>query len=414
MLLSPLYMQAQNVSQKFNDSLRIYRSPMYWDAQLQKFCSESRRRHTWPWYFVNFGLIGCFAIPCLIYFFLNRLFNRELLTMEELMVGGFQLCVLFGLLCSAVIRVQHGSDFISFLNGIIMFERKLSLKYSRKGVIPPQKFSKARIGSLPMWLENGELDIIGIFALFLVLSFCSIPWVIPWIGLWFRFDFMALAFPYFFHPSLSLSQKIPFHVTRVLITNWIIMEGANTYRLLGLSGPLIYEGILSCHVFFLSQPVGVTVLRELRQLLLYFSVIRDLLASMSVTQLGTLYAFLLDSFTIAIAMSHITPWYIRLFNGLIEFIIVTALVIVLNLITAIDVKSSELHEKWKYSSRFMSTPSFHKRMLLKTTKSMKPISIPNGSLGTISRAMKADFFYSLSINSTNCVLGARQVIKRRF
>lgn len=409
MLLSPLYIQALSLNQWVTDTLFLYRQPPSWDPKSQQFCLETRRRHTLPYLLVNFGFLGLIWIPCLLSYFHQALYHPELVSAMEVMIIFCQLVLLVMVLCTAVAYQNHGTEQVGSLNEICLLEETLSEKYANR---PRRVRGHPRQKVAPWWRNimsqirqpNGELDIFAIIAIWLIVTETALPPFLSLLGMWMEQDGIFLRFHHLL-PQLTLSEKVIFHLARAIVIITAVVEGCCCFRTLGVNSLVGVRGMFVCHTLLISQPISETAVGELRQLYVLFAMVKNMAAFLFSVYMGMLYLLLVAGVAMAVAQLGVMPWLLYL--SIIQVGIISAcfVVVLWFLVVGTDEQSSELHDSWKYScSQLRNSTELQRKILYRLLKSIQPIRIPYGSLGTFTKATRTDCFSSIMEHAINAIL----------
>lgn len=414
MLLTPLYIEAQNLNQWITDFINLYRSNIYWDINRYRFAEETRMRHIFPWLFVNFIIAGC-AIPFCMTFLLRSLRSQASKHTAALqwLSASDQIILGTGLVLANLVCLRWSAEMVSSLNTMISLEARLYRKYSGHGVyfIKPKSISlKAVIKNYgktlgEIRLPDGELDMAGILAHLTVISVVIIAPLIPWTLMWLNLDFMILPFKQIVF-GLTFCEKVTFHVCRILIVMLAFAEVSYCCRTFPVNVIVIFRGLQKCQVLLLRQPIGEAVLAELRQLCILFAVIRDWLAFLLFNGLAMMYLCLVICTTVILVNTLAVPWHLYIFFVIGWLLAVSWTVTVLSLVVSVYSDSSKLKKAWMHS--YSTQVNLVKNKLLyKTMKSFKPIGIPLGSLGTLTRETRTYYFHTGIVNTINTIIALK-------
>lgn len=417
MLLTPLYVQAQNLNQWVTDSLYFYRNSIYWDKHSHQFGKETRKRHILPWLFVNFFIIGVCLIPFCMAFLFNSLLTRASKPASALqwLFAADQITIGTGIALTAVAYLRWTAEMVSSMNTIILLEGRLSRKYSRyckKFYTTKRKPNSAQfthnhdkaLGEEGQ-LVGKEVDVAGILANFIVISITVMGPFIPWTLMWLDLDFMILPFRHLV-PNLNFSERIIFHGLRIITVSLAITEACLCCRTFPVNVLVIFRGLQKCQILFLSQPIGEAVLKELGQLCVLFAVIRDWLAFLLFTYLTLIYFCMVICTVVILTNAVAVPWdlYVIVVLGWIMAMSWTSTLMFL--VVSVDSDSKKLNNAWMYSCSTQLN-STRRRLLYKTMKSFKPIGIPFGSLGTFTRVTRTYYFHTFMVNSINAIIALK-------
>lgn len=400
MLLTPLLVQTQSWNQQFTDSrFSLHRSVIFWDVKSLQFTRETGKRHNFLWWFGNFVGIGGCALPCFTILLLQSLHNPSAVTVVDSLIGAVQCCVLLTIMLVARACISLASDTVAFFKIIVSLEANFC-KYSKKPTTHKNNFLMA----------NGKVDVFGMISIWIVVAGGIMQIVVPCAFMWQELDFVIL--PLKLNQRLGFELpffgKVMFHVIRVLFVLSTFTEIFLFIRTYTTYGILIFRGIELCHSLLLSQPVNMVMIMEHCRLRIAVSVIRDFIAVLLAVVLAGLYAYLILSSTVVLTMGDVMTWYLYDFFFLSECLTICVVGVVLGLAVSVDRMSAKLLTKWKRSScRFKFFPR-QMRLLRRKVRSVKPIGIPYGSLGTFTAATRTDYFYSLTLNSINAALAVRE------
>lgn len=441
MLLTPLYIQAQNLNQKVSKYLCLHRFIIYWDTDSHQFLTETRQRHLFLWRLGNFGVIGGCAIPCSLVYLLLAINNPKPISPLKFLVAGIQLCLALAVVVTCSTYAHYSSEKVSFLNKIVTFEATLRRKYFRCNnplktyqQRPLSHVSIEKIGSLAekiskkyfmyskrlckqsqkilptpftkqtfsgIWLANGEIDVVGILAYFLTIAFTIIPTVMPCVAIFLEVDFAILPFKQLISET-HIILKISFYAARITLVVWFFVELCQCYRNFTIGELLVFRGLSLCHTLFRSQPIGALVLGDLRQLYVLFAVIWDMTATLFFTTLALFYVTLVI-FTILLVTVPV-PWQLNIFFILGWLMTAFGIEIILSLVVSLDLISSDLQKTWLYSCTQVKATRATMQLLYRLVKSVKPMGIPYGSLGTFQKATRTSYFVSVAFNSISAIL----------
>lgn len=409
MLLTPLYLQALTWSQWVTDSIFRYRSFVYWDKGLIRFVRESRPRHNIPFLLSNYGLIGSFIIPGLITFFLQSLRHPEQASIIQLISAGTQLFISIEALVTAVAYLKWGSEWLDFLQKIIIFEFSTWKKYA---VSSPKARQKNRGMFRQIRLPNGEVDWIGLVAISLVPACAVIPFFLPSIAMWLELDTVFLISQHLIVvPDLSSHGSIIYYLCRLIVCTWHTIELCNCVRVLALCAILSFKAIHSCHSFLMVQTLSDEVLKELTQLRIITTDVLDFTAFLFSIHLSCMYCIVIMCTTLAVTTVNLIPWHFYAFVVLIGSINLAIVVIVLFLVVSVDRSSLDLQSRWMQSCGDLTISVYSRRLFYKTLISIQPIRVPYGTLGSFTGTTRTDFLHSLATNSINSIVTLRESIR---
>lgn len=388
MLLTPLFIRAQNYNQKITDTLCLHRTLLYWDKNSHKFKCETRKRHLYPWFLGNFGIMGSCGIPCLLAYFFQGLHDHQRFSIIEGMAASLQVFCAFAFIMLAIVTYESISELTSFLNEVVIFEEMLHNKY---------------------FTDQGDCgpDTLGILANIIVVNFTMMLFFATGIFIMLDIDFVILPFNQIY-PELSFPLKVAFQVIRVIMVQWALMVAFHwdcTYSMIAL---LSFRAVQACHALLLSQPVSEVLLRELRQFHVLFTVVRDLFAVQFFTVLVLIYGVVVVCTCMVVTFYASVSLVLSVFVCLLWLICVFFTVLLLSMCVSVDSMSSELHASWIHSCGQLKSNRFQMKLIYRVLKSIKPIGIPYGTLGTFTRGTRTDYIYSIKNDSITAILAFRE------
>lgn len=402
MLLTSLHTRALNLSQWATDSIFLIRPLIIWDQNAFKFVPESRKRHIWPWLFINYVVIAGIASPGCCIFLYQSLTNSKVGSPLYTIITLVGLCFCVAAPITVLTYRRWGYDLILFLNKIIDYEFILWRMYSTE---PSQLIiwikNRQRRKFSALQLPNGEIDILGILAYLLTPALSFIPAVLPWGILWLEVDIPYIMLQRALVPYLNYYFVLS---CRVIICVWSVAEICTCFRTLALIAIMGFRGMHSCHLLLISQPISEFVIMKLRQLEVLFAVIRDWCSFTFSAYLGMIFILLITVVTGAFTTFSVLAWYVYIVGDLIAIITAALVSIILFLVVSIDLASGQLHQIWKRSLTQVTMQPLTRRLLLRKLKSIQPIRIPYGTLGAFKKATRTDFFSSLTIHTLNSIL----------
>lgn len=440
MLLTPLYIQAQNRNQRLTDIICPCRSLIYWESNSQQLKLETRKRHTVPWQLINFCLVGGYSIPCMVIFLIQAFQDGDQVSALESLLACLQLSIWVTIFCTAVSYMKWSSEVVSFFNTLVSFETWLSRRYSitfskgltlrqawlkvsfinKLGRVSKIQFNKFRISlSTAEVFENkklfqeirlpdGKLDILGILANFLIFAFALMPPTLPWIMMWLELDFAILPVKGILSHQ-AFQVRVAFHVIRIVAVVSVVSEGCQCLRSFGIYSLLLFRGLQSCQTLLMSHSIGEVVLGEARRLNVLFAVIRKWIAWLLFVYLAYIYFAMVIATTVLIVFPEEVPILLYTFFALAWIIGASFGSILSSLVVSVDATSSKLRKNWQYSCSQLQKPS-RLKLLHKILRSLQPIAIPCGSLGTFTRGTRTEYFYSVTMNSISAILAFRETL----
>lgn len=408
MLLSSLQTMALNWSQFLTDFVYKYGPPLSWDPVTQTFRLESRPRRVYCWLFINYGIVGALQFLGSGIFFANVLSTLHLAyesTLKIVFAIGITAMSTATLFTCISYRLWF-QELYEFYNKILIFEFSLWIRYSSG---PTRVLATVTNSRLKTWrlrmesirLPTGELDLLGVFSIFLVVGFSIIPPFLPWIGIWMNVDIPFATI----QRLLDTYEELKLFAVsfRVACTCLLTAEICNCFRFLSAIAILGFRSLESCQSLLLTQSIGDAVLGELNQFRILFSFVRNWMAFLFCTFLALVFVLLMACVTGLVIMVNTAPWYLQFFIALIALITASIITIILYLVISIDQKSSALYQSWMLSLS-QHPCNLKRRQLYKILKSIQPVRIPYGTLGTFKKATRTDFFSSLIVHSLNCIL----------
>lgn len=403
MPLSPLYLHALTWSQWVTDNVFYYRTLFYWDKTSFKFIQERRPRHNWPWLFINFGLCAGLAFPSVVFFFLRALFQPTTASLLNVLAGLMQSTVGIILLGTSVGYLLYASQIVSCCNQTLVLESYLFSKY----FIPPQLVARRSRSSI-FRLANGQFDILGAASIFLVIGFTIIAIILPCIILWLKLDVIALAHRHIFEKTPNYPDyvfTILFHGVRVLVEVLACVEVCNCFRTLVLTTFLGTTCLHSALSLLSSHSVNEVILIEFCQIRAIFEMVRDFVAFLVPVCLGMMYIHLIVCMTTILTAFSALPWHFSCLVLFIGIITVSIVIIIFYIAVGVDQAGLKLNKAWVYSCSELGASK--RKFLCRKVKSLRPLRIPYGSLGTFNKATRTDYFSSLFENSINVILAIR-------
>lgn len=417
MILTPLYERALILNQWVTDSLYLYRTPLYWNKSSRCFCRELRIYHSVPWFITNFGLIGGLWLPSSIIFLYQAFIHPKFASLIEVLVAILHVILAAEALYANVGYMFHVSDFISCLNEAVKFEEILSRQYQTRLKYKVQEDNAylRQFGMLTntesVWsrtirdihLPNGNLDYIGMVAVYLDIAYAVIPLVFPIMTVWLDFDTPYLAFQNTFL-QLSFKWQVTAKMIRFFLLLICTMECCSCFSTLGLAMLLGVRSVLSVLSLLLDQPVSEFTISQLTHLSTIFAIPSQFVAGIFSFFLGTMYLLLVLSFAFGISSARDIPWNLHFFLVLLYLITVCIMVTLVYFVVEVDLGSSALQRCWLWSCAQQNASSYSRRLLYRLVRSRKPIKIPYGSLGYFKRETRTDYMSSISEKTLNVII----------
>lgn len=339
-------------------------------------------------------------VPCLIIYFLEALHSPPgTIPVLDLVVACAQLVLSLTIITLATDTVKWTSELVAFFNQIVLLEAVLSKKYS----IPTRR------SQTKLFVANEKPDIFGILANCIVV-FCGPLQVVGFIGiLWLDVDFAFLPVKLnsVLFSELPVFAKTLFHGLRMILSWTQLMEIFGMARTYSIYAVLLFRGLYLCQTLLASQAVSETRVKELRQLCIVFAILRYFTAVAIAALLCMVYPTIILCNTVILTLNNIMPWYLYTFFLLCWILLTSIAVIVLGLVVAVDQMSCKLREQWKYSCTFLKGNLFRMKYVSRLVRSLKPIGIPYGTLGTFTSTTRTDFFNSIFENSINATLALK-------
>lgn len=439
MLLTPLYLLAASLSETVTDKLYRYQTLMYWDRNSHKFVRESRRRHNWCWFFMNFVILGIICIPCCVTFLLQSQSSHISIWIFEVLCVSTHLVLYLMTVCAAVAFLTYTPEGILFLNSVVIFEERLqkgceenlrmasmlrrhhisaptyhqgkSMKRCQTRVAKilrlVEKCHSTKLLTKTMWVlaylcpSNGDVDWIGILAILVVVIPTIFPLFFSLIVVWLDMDPVFLAFRQVLHKG-DLSFVKTFHWIRIVGYALGTVEVCSSFRMQGICFLLAVKGLSNCQSYLVSWSIGENALRNSRQLIILFALIRGLCAYTALVYLSMIFLFSVMCLATIITSKTLLKWYLYYSVVVITICTIIALLVGFSLVVSIDNASKALQYNW-LKSCVQVTSRNSRNHFRKMVRSTRPLRIPYGSLGTFTEATRTDYFNSIGVNTFNLI-----------
>lgn len=414
-MCSPLLFYALEANQKITDYVFRYRSVIYWDYNVKKFCIESRIfPHLFLWRLVNFGIIGCIGLTTCLFTLLHAFNNFEEYNAFEIFAILLQSLFATAGSASCWILTDLHKDLVPMLNELLCYVSNLTTckdpcldNQNRKHSTTIKRF-KNKIDRDGVFFDDQKLDIIGLASLSLVFCFSLISFLLPAVGLYLNLDAPFFFFKYFFPiKSRSFLGSIGILLMRTTIAAFCVSDVATTFRTLALLAIYMFGLCSKC---IQQMAIRAPIINDWRALRVLFIIANQLISVLITLYLAIVFYVLIICNTETILAAGKIPWILYLFYPLIGSMTSVIIVILFLLLISSHVESNTLKYKWMCYcglSVVLKRDRFQRKILFKSLQSMQSITFSYGSLGKFTKGTRADYFYSIGMYSLNAILAAR-------
>lgn len=406
---SSLLHVALQTNQAITRVLCPYTSVLYYDNPTKKFCCG---KPGLIWKVLNFGLmtyLGILMVPLILYDALShpgkystfRIFWLTLQFIYSVSIFSFS-WVLF----------SHGHDFVLSLNAIHSYMGSSNSPgyfriYWKASQVAPIKMvfgSKNKLKN-----NSGKLDLIGGSALFISVSMSAISVLLPGLCLYQNLDCPYYILEYILPvDSRSFLVSVVFFLARCFVVTSLIVEGITTMRTLGVAGISLFHHIEQI-IKWLSAMPQPCLLKWRRFRVAFFPGVLPLswLVAINLAMIFLLEVLCITASVVAIGT---LPWYEYGYFPLVTCVAGVVLMIMFYEMVSCYRESYFLRQKWVHYCGGREARSRNQRdmsLLFRTLKSMQPISIRYGSLGTITTETRTSYYYGVLEYSINAILACR-------
>ncbi len=189
-----------------------------------------------------------------------------------------------------------------------------------------------------------------------------------------------------------------------------MVEASTTFRTLALLAIYMF-GICSKCILRLSRCTPSII--EWRALRILFIIGNQRISVLLTLYLGMVFYLLINCNSGSILTPGKIPWTIYIFFPLIGVLTTVIIVILFQLLIFANTESTKLKLKWISfcgNSLFCQSNRFKMKILCKTLRSTQSIAFSYGSLGTFTKATRADYFHSIAVYSANATLAFRNYV----
>lgn len=422
-MYSPLLQFTLNLNQKITDKVYRYRSAIYWDQTQGKFSLENIKfPNLLPWKLINYGIIVCIGMPSCLFVLLNTLhtpgiyhlfqvYAVSLLMMFAIIISGS--CWTLSTYCTEIVFCLNG---IKNLQSFIVSAPSLSIVHQESKTKPKSTKLKQCVISKAktIFYVNGKFDYVGMIAIGIVVSFACIPFFVPFAWVYLGIDSPRFVFDAYF-PVNNRNTKtwLGILIIRLIIAFCCAVEGCTTFRTLALYAILWFQDFENCVNLLASMLPNFSKWSALKSV---FVTGNDALSSFISLYLGVVFLLEIVFITVSLVDMDNMPWFVYfnfpLFTGL-SLIIISE---IFSQAVRIHSGSSRLKQIWGWkSAKCMFVHGrengFAKRLLQRSLKCIHPIAFnygSYGSMGTVTKRTRTDYYYSMLTYTASAIIASRQ------
>lgn len=413
-MYTPLQVAALNLHQQITDKIYRYRSIINWDPVARKwFVESSSFTSLWTWKFLNFVLIP-FGVSTCAFMFLDALHNPGKYKLLILFFVSIEFMLGITSIATCLVFLNYAPELVLAANAMRQMLSQLikdSATFSHSSLYrnkeaakkPKQKIWKAK-SSL---CANPKFDYTASILIFLLVGLSVIPMLLPVTGIIFKWDA-----PYYVFKEFKISSSGRWFVDhtvlfiRILVAEFAVVEVCNTIRTFLMLFISWFEEIKICVSVLLKSSPRLTTWHTLRVIILVANESLSILLSL---YLGVTFLLEIICVTLSVVAADRFSWYTYMFFPWIGLLVLFGIGIIFYQMVFIHTESKRVKHSWilfctKNKGKILNL--WNVKIKVRELKALQPIGFTYGSLGTVKRATRTDYYFSILQYSANAILAS--------
>lgn len=413
---STLLISAINLNQLVHDKLFRYALPISWNTTSHSFNCLKKPSKLIPWLIVTFLVFPWIAINSSVILALYANSSYLDLNILQIFLIISQLLIIIVICVNGYDILSNADNWALFLNCVMKFQ--CTHPPSSENHLSQSHFSKTnspwKIGRLQVNIrdKNGYIDTYGIFMMAFVLGCMFIELVLPVFTFLWKLDapyhFLKVVLPPHWYDSTG--SGILIQAVRVFIGTWAICQGVNAIRYAALNFFIFLQSYRNFFCILQTTYPSYASIKGYKALTVLFSLISGSLSVELPVFFGITYWVLVLVQTISVLELKVLDWkfYISIaFGGLFGTIMI---MLAWEMTILVNEHSKKVKLAWTTSlfEKNRKWESCQKKMLVRMVRSLRQIAISYGELGSITKATRASYMYSMMTDTVQLIIAIRK------